>query len=49
MDVYMDRNIMGNIKEIFEYAKANMRTEENYNYIKEITKIVGKSLQKRKK
>ena len=44
---YLNKNIMGNIELIFEYAKNNMRTEENYQNIEEITKIVGKSLQKR--
>ena len=33
-------NVMNNIKPIFEYAKNNMRNEETYNLIKEITNAV---------
>lgn len=33
-------NIIGNIGQIFEYAKSNMRSVENYDAIKEITKLV---------
>ena len=32
--------ITKNIGKIFDYAKTNFRTEENYKKIEEITKIV---------
>ena len=41
-------NIMYNIREIFDYAKTNMRTEEVYNQINEITKIIKKELESKK-
>ena len=33
-------NIRDNIGKIFEYAKINLRTLENYKQIKEITNII---------
>lgn len=38
-------DIIDNIGKIFEYAKLNFRTEDNYIRIKEITDIVKKELQ----
>lgn len=35
-------SIIANIGKIFEYAKSNMRTEENYENIKNITTLVKK-------
>ena len=40
----LNKNIMGNISDIFEYAKNNMRTEQNFNYIEDITKMVKDNL-----
>ena len=39
-------DIIDNVGKIFEFSKLNMRTEENYNRIKEITKIVRKNFEK---
>lgn len=38
----LNSNIMSNIGLVFEYAKNNMRTEENKKRIKRITEIVKK-------
>ena len=35
-------DIIDNVGQVFEYAKNNMRTIENYEKIKEITEIVRK-------
>lgn len=40
-------DIIDNVGKIFEFSKLNMRTEENYNRIKEITKIVRKNFEKK--
>lgn len=39
-------DIIGNVSKIFEYAKNNMRTEENYEEIKKITNLVKKEFEK---
>ncbi len=38
-------NIIDNIGMIFEYAKNNMRNDENFNVIKEITNLVRKNFE----
>ena len=39
----LTKNIIGNISQIFDYAKANLKTEETFESIKHITKIVADS------
>ena len=39
-----DKNIIGNIRNIFDYAKSNLRNEETYNKINEINNIVKERL-----
>ena len=36
---------INNIGKIFEFAKQNMRTQENYNKIEEITNLVKKDFE----
>lgn len=44
IDMYKD--IIGNIRNIFDYAKSNFRNEETYKRISEITNIVKEELLK---
>jgi len=39
-------DIIDNIGQVFEYAKKNMRTKENYEKIKEITNLVKEEFEK---
>lgn len=38
-------DIIDNVGRVFEYAKNNMRTQDNYNMIKEITELVKKEFE----